>query len=96
MAAHTRFIIVITAAFLTWAVSFSLLTMKDRNARKKQRQALVEQRERILGEIADLEFAREAEDLTETGYRSRSKALRNDLARVVERIQRSSGKKKTA
>jgi hypothetical protein len=92
MAAHTRFIIIIMAAFLAWAVSFSLLTMKERNTRQKQRQALVERRERILDEIAELEIGRESGEVAQARYSGRSKSLRNDLARVLERLERPTGK----
>ncbi len=90
MAAHTIFIVVITSAFLIWAVSYSLQTTKERTDKNKQRQMLLAQRERILDAIADIEADRDSGKIDTGQYKSRIKKLRGELTRVIERLQSTS------
>ncbi len=90
MATHTIFIVVITTAFLIWAVSYSLQTTKERTDKNKQRQMLLAQRERILDAIADIEADRDSGKIDTGQYKSRIKKLRGELTRVIERLQSTS------
>lgn len=94
MAAHTIFIIVITSAFLIWAVSFSLQTTKERADKNKQRQMFLAERERILDTIADIEADRDSGKIDSGQYKSRIKKRRGELTRVIERLQSTSRAKK--
>ena len=94
MAAHTIFIIVITSAFLIWAVSFSLQTTKERADKNKQRQMFLAERERILDAIANIETDRDSGKIDSGQYKSRIKKRRGELTRVIERLQSSSRAKK--
>jgi ABC-type transport system involved in cytochrome bd biosynthesis fused ATPase/permease subunit len=87
MSAHTVFIIVITAAFLTWAASFSLYALKERTNKQKERQILGTLREKILDELAEVETAREAGAISEGRYKNRFKTLRGDLSRVIDKLR---------
>ena len=89
MANHTRFIIVIAVAFLAWAVSFSITTMKGRQSGRRERQLLLERRESLLDKIAELEADKEAGNVPDNRYKARMKTLRNDLASVLERLRQS-------
>ena len=94
MAAHTIFIIVITSAFLIWAVSFSLQTTKERADKNKQRQMFLAERERILDTIAEIETDRDSGKIDSGQYKSRIKKRRGELTRVIERLQSTSRAKK--
>ena len=94
MAAHTIFIIVITSAFLIWAVSFSLQTTKERADKNKQRQMFLAERERILDTIAEIEADRDSGKIDSGQYKSRIKKRRGELTRVIERLQSTSRAKK--
>ena len=94
MAAHTIFIVVITSAFLIWAVSFSLQTTKERADKNKQRQMFLAERERILDTIAEIETDRDSGKIDTGQYKSRIKKRRGELTRVIERLQSSSRTKK--
>jgi hypothetical protein len=94
MAAHTVFIILIAGAFLVWAASFSMQTARNRSDQNKRQQRLLDERDRILDEIAGLEGDRESDNLDATRYKHRAKKLRGALARVVGRIRSTPGTKK--
>ena len=87
MAVHTTFIIVVTMAFLIWAVSFSIQTMKERTNPQQQRQVLLARRGQSLEEITTVEMARESGDITRSRYKSHLKTLRGSLVRVIEKLQ---------
>ncbi len=95
MAAHTLFIILITAAFLVWAASYSAQIMKERT-HKKDRRDLVRHRETILDKITELETARESGTISKDRHKRRMKELRGDLSRVIGKIQSSPREKKHA
>ncbi len=95
MAAHTLFIILITAAFLVWAASYSAQIMKERT-HKKDRRDLVRHRETILDKITELETARESGTISKDRHKRRMKELRGELSRVIGKIQSSPREKKHA
>ncbi len=86
MATHTVAIVVITAAFLAWAASYSLQVMQERT-RKKDRELLGRRREAVLDSITALEISRESGTISEDRYKRRKKELRSELARVLERLR---------
>ena len=86
MATHTVAIVVITAAFLAWAASYSLQVMQERT-RKKDRELLGRRREAVLDSITALEMSRESGTISEDRYKRRKKVLRSELARVLERLR---------
>ena len=86
MATHTIAIMAITAAFLAWAASYSLQLMKERTG-KKDMEVLVRRREAVLDSIAELEMSHESGTISEDRYKRRSKELRSELARVLERLK---------
>jgi membrane protein implicated in regulation of membrane protease activity len=86
MAPHALFIILVVAAFLAWAASFSVHTMKERS-RQKDRETLAGRRERVLDAITRLELERESAAIDERTYRSRMQSMRGDLARVVTELR---------
>jgi len=93
MAAHTLFIVLITAAFLAWAASFSIQIMKERSY-EKDRQALRRHRETILDKITELETARESGTINKDRHKRRMRELRGELSRVIEKLQSSSSREK--
>ncbi len=96
MAAHTLFIVLITAAFLAWAASLSIQTMKEQTHRK-ERQALRQHRETVLDKITELETTRESGTLNKESHKRRMRQLRGELSRVIDKLQSSSsGEKKHA
>ena len=95
MAAHTLFIILITAAFLVWAASYSAQIMKE-HTHKKDRRNLVRHRETILDKITELETARESGTISKDRHKRRMKELRGELSRVIGKIQSSPREKKHA
>ena len=95
MAAHTLFVILITAAFLAWAASYSIQMMKERT-RKKDRRDLGRHRETILDKITELETARESGTISKDRHKRRMKELRGNLSRVIGKIQSSPREKKHA
>jgi len=86
MATHTVAIVVITAAFLAWAASYSLQVMQERT-RKKDRELLGRRREAVLDSITALEMSRESGTISEDRYKRSKKELRSELARVLERLR---------
>lgn len=94
MSSHTIFIIIVTGAFLAWAASFSFHTVRERASRNNDRRLLISERERILDDLARVEAGRDSGEIDEIRYKRRLKALRGDLARVVERLQSMSRAKK--
>ena len=95
MAAHTLFIILITAGFLLWAASFSIQVMKERSHQNK-RQGLRSRRETILDKITELETARESGTISNERHKRRMKELRGELSRVIEKLHSASREKKHA
>ncbi len=93
MAAHTLFIVLITAAFLAWAASFSIQIMKERTHRKEH-QALRRHRETVLDKITELETARESGTINKERHKRRMRELRGELSRVIEKLQSSSSREK--
>ena len=93
MAAHTLFIVLITAAFLAWAASFSIQTMKERTHRK-ERQALRQHRETVLDKITELETTRESGTINKDSHKRRMRELRGELSRVIGKLQSSSSREK--
>ena len=89
MAVHTVFIIVITAAFLAWAVSFSIQTMRERT-RQQDRQALLKRKETVLDQVTEVESALESGAINSSNHKRRMKELRGELTRVLERLQHAS------
>lgn len=89
MAAHTFFIILITAAFLAWAASFSIQIMKGRTHRQN-REALLKCKETVLDQITELETAPESGTINKGVRKRRMKELRGELTRVLERLGRAS------
>ena len=93
MAAHTLFIILITAAFLAWAGSFSIQIMKERT-QQKDRQALRLYRDTLLDKITELETARESGTISTEGHKRRMRELRGELSRVITKLQSHSSREK--
>ena len=86
MASHTLFIVLIVVAFLAWAASFSVHTMKERSQRRG-RETLLGKREEVLDAITRLELEYESDAIDEGTFKSRMKRMRGDLARVVGQLQ---------
>ena len=95
MAAHTLFIILITAAFLAWAASFSIQIMKEQTHRKEG-QTLRKRRETILDKMAEFEAALESGTITKEQHKKRMKELRGELSRVIGKLQSVSRDNKNA
>ena len=87
MAAHTVFIILITAAFLDWGASFSVQMMKERHTQRKGREALLHRKESVLNQITELEMTMESGTISEGQYKRRMKEMRGQLARVIGKLQ---------
>ena len=87
MAAHTVFIILITAAFLAWAASSSIQLMKERAGGKKARETLLQVKGSLLDQITTLEIAQESGTITEGQYKRRMKEKRGQLVRVIGKLQ---------
>ena len=87
MAAHTIFIILITAAFLAWAASYSIQIMKERTGGKKARETLLQLKKSLVDQMTTLELAQESGTITKGQYKRRIKEQRGQLARVVEKLE---------
>jgi len=87
MAAHTIFIIVIMAAFMAWAASFSVQLMKERKTQRKGREMLLHRKESVLNQITELEGALESGTINEGQHKRRMKEMRGQLARVISKLQ---------
>ncbi len=87
MAAHTPFVILITAAFLAWAASFSVQMMKERDTQRKGREALLHRKESVLDQITKLEMDLESGTISEGQYKRRMKEMRGQLTRVIAKLQ---------
>ena len=86
MAAHNAFIILITAASLAWAASFSLQFMKERKQRQQGRSAILKVRESLLDEITKLEISIESGTITKDKHEKRLSEMRRQLSRVAEKL----------
>ena len=87
MAAHTVFIILITAAFLAWAASSSIQLMRERAGPKKARETLLQVKRSLLDQITKLEMTLESGTITEGQYKRRMKEKRGQLVRVIGKLQ---------
>ena len=94
MAPHTVFIILIVGAFLAWAASFSFHTMKERSE-KRGREALLARRESILDQLAEAENGKASGAVSEERFHRRTRELRGELARVLEKLQSASKRRRT-
>ena len=91
MGAHTWFIILATGAFLAWSISYSLQLHRETLARRKGLEEMVQRREELIDEIADLEAQKEAGSITEKKYKQELKDLKFRLSKVVEKLGGNSG-----
>ena len=95
MASHTPFVVIIVAAFLAWAASFSIATRHERN-RKVDSKALMARREEILDELADAEAQQNSGSLSKEQFNKKTRRLRGQLAGVIAQLERRAGEKQTA
>lgn len=86
MGAHTWFIIIAIGAFLAWSISYSLQLHREALARKKGREDLVQHKEEILDQIAELEEQKEAGKIPEKKYKQELKDLKFRLSKVIEKL----------
>jgi hypothetical protein len=94
MASHTVFLIIIVAAFLAWAASFSLNSRRDSTG-KSSSKSLRAHREAILDEIAQAESDRKAGRLDEADFEKRSRQLRGRLAAVLAKLESTTPARQT-
>lgn len=88
MASHTPFVILIVGAFLVWAASFSLTTLKQREKRVGvDRKSLTQQRELIFDQLAAAETERTSGALTRKQFDRRTRQLRGKLAAVLAQLE---------
>lgn len=86
MGAHTWFIISAFSAFLLWSISYSIQLQKEAVARQNGREGLIELREELLDEIADLESRKEADSISPQKYKQELKNLKYRLSKVLEKL----------
>jgi hypothetical protein len=86
MGAHTWFVILVVGAFLAWSISYSLQLHKEALARKKGRQELVQRKEELIDQIADLELRMETGAITEGKYKQELKELKFRLSKLLEKL----------
>ncbi|MBI2149588.1 MAG: hypothetical protein HYU27_03145 [Acidobacteria bacterium] len=86
MGAHTWFIIIAIGAFLAWSISYSLQLHREALARKKGREDLVQRREEILDQIAELEEQKEAGKVADRKYKQDLKDLKFRLSKVIDKM----------
>jgi hypothetical protein len=86
MGAHTWFILAFVGAFLAWSISYSLQLQKEAANRRKGRESLLQRKEEILGQIADLEERKRTGDVSEQRYKQDFKALKHRLAKILESL----------
>ena len=91
MAPHTPFIILLVAAFLAWAASYSAHTLRER-VQKRDPKTLTALREAILDELADAESERQAGALSKQRFDKKARQLRGKLAAVLAQLERGNGK----
>lgn len=87
MSVHTWFIIVVVAAFLGWAISYSAQLQKESAAMRRGRRDLLQIKEALLDRIADVENRREAGALADAQYKHQMKELRQKLGRVLDMLR---------
>ena len=91
MAPHTMFIILIVAAFLAWAASFSANTLRGRS-NKNDPKTLGALREAILDKLAGIADQRQAGTLSKQRSDKQTRQLRGKLAAVLTQLGRGDGK----
>jgi hypothetical protein len=84
MEPHTWFIIFAVGAFLVWCISYTIQVQKEAVAKKKSRDDLLQQKEELLDQMAELENRREINQIPDAQYRKQMKDLRRSIAKVVE------------
>lgn len=85
MAPHTLAIILIVGAFLAWAASFSIQTMRRRTG-QEERKELEALRESILDRLAALEQARDSGEIAAPEFERRKREARSELVRVAAKL----------
>jgi hypothetical protein len=95
MGAHTWFIIAAVGAFLAWSISYSLQLQREAASRKKGRENLIQRKEELLGQIADLEERRKSGSISENRYKQDFKDLKYRLSKVLEKSGGGTHAKKT-
>ncbi len=86
MGAHTWFILIAVSAFLVWSISYSIQLQKEALERQKGREGLLDLRETLLDEIADLESRKEADAISPQKYKQELKNLKYRLSKVLEKL----------
>lgn len=89
MEAHTWFIVAAVGAFLAWCISYVLQFRKNQAARgdKSRREALLREKEELLGRIAELESQKEAGSIPEPRYEKEFRKARGRLSEVLARLR---------
>jgi hypothetical protein len=95
MGIHTWFIILAFGAFFAWSISYSLQLHREALKRRKGRAELVQRREELLDQLADLEARRQAGTVTEHRYKEDFKDLKFRLSKIIEKIGSPSQARKT-
>ena len=93
MAAHTLFIILLVGAFLLWAASFSLTTLKERSS-QSDRKSLQAAREALLEELVETEQRRKSGVITQERFDKLHRSLRGKLAAVLAQLAAQTNKPK--
>jgi hypothetical protein len=86
MGIHTWFIILVFGAFLAWCISYSLQLHREALSRRKGREDLIQRREELLDQLADLEAKRQAGSVSEHRYKDDFKDLKFRLSKIIEKI----------
>jgi hypothetical protein len=86
MGAHTWFIIIAVGAFLAWSISYSIQLQKEALQRKKSREDMLDLKDTILDEIAELETRKEADAISAQKYKQELKDLKFRLSRILEKL----------
>jgi hypothetical protein len=86
MGAHTWFIIIAVGAFLLWSLSYAIQLQKEAVARQRGHEELLELKEELLDEIAELESRKEENSISMQKYKQELKDLKFRLTRVIEKL----------
>jgi hypothetical protein len=89
MEAHTWFIVAAVGAFLTWCISYVLQFRRNQLAHgdKAKREALLREKEELLGRIAELETQKETGSIPEPRYEKEFRKARGRLSEVLARLR---------
>jgi hypothetical protein len=89
MEAHTWFIVAAVGAFLAWCISYVLQFRRNQAARgdKEKREALLREKDNLLGQIAELEAQKEAGAIPEPRYEKEFRKARGRLSEVLARLR---------